>query len=153
MFSWGFPEVFLRFSLGFSEVFLRFSLGFPPPDCPQTTQDRPKITPRPPQDHPLEKLWFFIKIIVFSLEKCIFGAKKEVLHYVLKRKWSVLEKKIDFSLKRCVIQRGGRAAPSMGSVPVAEMLASEAPHAPPGAKHYVLKRKWSIRDQNYAKRM
>ena len=26
------------------------------------------------------------------------------------------------------------------SVPVAEMLASEAPHAPPEAKHYVLKR-------------
>ena len=33
-------------------------------------------------------------------------------------------------MEMCVKERGGRAARCMGSVPVAEMLASEARHAP-----------------------
>ena len=93
---------------------------------------RHQTTPRPRPDHPLKKYRFFIKNVGFSLEKCRFGANRRVLHYVLKRERAVLEKKVGFSLEICVIERGGRAARCMGSVPVAEMLASEArqpPHA------------------------
>ena len=69
---------------------------------------------------------FLIKNIDFSLEKCRFGAKKGVLHYVFRRKRVVFRKRNDFELEICIKERGGRAARCMGSVPVAEMLASEA---------------------------
>ena len=101
----------------------------------QTTQDHSKITPRPPQDHPSEKCCFFIKNDDFSLEKCRFGAQKVILHYVLKRKLSFLEKKSEKVLEKCVIQRRGRAAPLVGSVPVAHLLASEARQPPPTGPH------------------
>ena len=73
-------------------------------------QDRPKTTQRPRQDRPVKKHHFFIKNIDFSLEKCRFGAKKGVSHYVLRRERPVLEKKVDFSLEICVKERGGRLA-------------------------------------------
>ena len=66
------------------------------------------------------------KNIDFSLEKCRFGAKRNVSHYVLKRKRVIVAKNDNFQLEKCVKARGGRAARCMGSVPVAEMLASEA---------------------------
>ena len=78
------------------------------------------------------KCRFFIKNVDFSLEKCRFGAKRGVLHYVLKRELALPRKNVDFELEICVKERGGRAARCMGSVPVAEMLASEARGAPPG---------------------
>ena len=92
---------------------------------------RHQTTPRARQDRPLKKYQFFIKNVDFSLEKCVFGTTTGVLHYVLRRELAVLEKKIDVSLEKCVNERGGRAARCMGSVPVAEMLASEARRAPP----------------------
>ena len=73
----------------------------------------------------------FIKNVDFSLEKCRFGTNKGVLHYVLKRELALPTKKFDFELEKCVNERGGRAARCMGSVPVAEMLASEARASPP----------------------
>ena len=76
----------------------------------------------------LKKL-FFIKNVDFSLEKCRFGAHRGVLHYVLKREWALPRKNGNFELGICVKERGGRAARCMGSVPVAEMLASEARRA------------------------
>ena len=76
------------------------------------------------------KCRFFIKNVDFSLEKCRFGAHRGVLHYVLRRKRAILRKKNNFELEICVKERGGRAARCMGSVPVAEMLASEARGAP-----------------------
>ena len=90
---------------------------------------RHQTTPRPRQDRPLKKLifhWksvylepqgapnvdmqdiyaklidFLIKNIDFSLEKCRFGAKKGVLHYVLRRKRVILRKKYNFELEICV---------------------------------------------------
>ena len=39
-----------------------------------------------------KKSVLFIKNIVFSMEKCVFGTRKGVLHYVLKRKLSFLKK-------------------------------------------------------------
>ena len=72
------------------------------------------------------KCRFFIKNVDFSLEKCRFGAHRGVLHYVLKRELALPRKNVDFELEICVKERGGRAARCMGSVPVAEMLASEA---------------------------
>ena len=56
----------------------------------------------------------------------MFGANRGVLAYVLKREWALQRKKYDFELEICVIERGGRAARCMGSVPVADLLASEA---------------------------
>ena len=55
----------------------------------------------------------------------MFGANRGVLAYVLKRELALQRKKCDFELEICVIERGGRAARCMGSVPVAEMIASE----------------------------
>ena len=61
----------------------------------------------------------------------MFGANRNALLYVLKREWALPRKKCDLSLEICVIERGGRAARCMGSVPVADLLASETRHAPP----------------------
>ena len=87
---------------------------------------RHQTTPRPRQDRPLKKYHFFIKNVDFSLEKCRFGAHRGVLHYVLRRKRVILRKNDNFELEICVKARGGRAARCMGSVPVADLLASEA---------------------------
>ena len=87
---------------------------------------RHQTTPRPRQDRPLKKYRFFIKNVGFSLEKCRFGAHRGVLHYVLKRKMVNLRKHVNFELEICVKARGGRAARCMGSVVVAEIVASEA---------------------------
>ena len=54
----------------------------------------------------------------------------------------------NFELEICVKARGGRAARCMGSVPVAEMLASEARHAP--ASVDVSGRQWTSVDVIYA---
>ena len=89
-------------------------------------EDRLKTTPRPRQDRPLKKYRFLIENVDFSLEKCVFGTKKGVFHYVLRRKWPFWEKKIEKTLVKCVIQRRGRTAPVVGGVHVAEMLAREA---------------------------
>ena len=69
---------------------------------------------------------FWIQNLGFSLEKCIFGAHRGVLHYVLRRELALFGKNANFSLEICVKARGGRAARCMGSVPVADLLASEA---------------------------
>ena len=71
---------------------------------------RHQTTPRPRQDRPLKKYHFFIKNVDFSLEKCRFGAKKGVLHYVLRRKRVSLRKNDHFELEICVKARGGRTA-------------------------------------------
>ena len=89
---------------------------------------RHQTTPRPRQDRPLKKYRCFIKNVSFSLEKCRFGAHRGVLHYVLRREMVMLRKNDNVSLEKCVKERGGRAARCMKSVPVAEMLASEARH-------------------------
>ena len=57
-----------------------------------------------------QKNCFFIRNIDFSLEKCRFGAKKGVLHYVFKRKIVILTKNDNFHLEICVKARGGRTA-------------------------------------------
>ena len=75
---------------------------------------------------------FFIKNVDFSSGKIRFGANRGVLHYVLKRDLAVLQKQVGFSLEKCVFERGRRAACCMGSVPVAEMIASEARQPHPG---------------------
>ena len=95
---------------------------------------RHQTTPRPRQDRLLKKYRFFIKNIDFSLEKCRFGAKKGVLHYVFRRKMVILTKNDNFELEICVKERGGRAARCMGSVVVAEIVASEA-RQPPASTH------------------
>ena len=53
---------------------------------------------------------FFIKHIVFSFEKCRFGATKGVLHYVLRREMVILANNDNFGLEICVKARGGRLA-------------------------------------------
>ena len=65
------------------------------------------------------------------MEKCVFGTKNGVLHYVLKRELAAPRKNLDFEWEICVKEHGGRAARCMGSVPVAEMIASEARRRPP----------------------
>ena len=85
------------------------------------TQGRPRSAKR-------QKCRLFIKNVDFSLEKCVKGTRKGVLHYVLRRERVTFRKKGHFELEICVKARGGRAARCMGSVPVAEMLASEARH-------------------------
>ena len=52
----------------------------------------------------------FIKNVDFSLEKCRFGAKKGLLHYVLKRDLMICAKSEHFELEICVKARGGRTA-------------------------------------------
>ena len=78
-----------------------------------------------------QKTCFCIKNVDFSLEKCRFGAHRGVLHYVLRRKIEVLRKHVNFELEICINERGGRAARCMGSVVVAEIVASEARRPPP----------------------
>ena len=46
----------------------------------------------------------------FSLEKCRFGAKKGVLHYVLRRDFVIFEKSENFELEICVKTKKGRTA-------------------------------------------
>ena len=78
-----------------------------------------------------QKSCFCIKNVDFSLEKCRFGAKKGVSHYVLRRDFVIFAKNDNFELEICVKARGGRAARCMGSVPVADLLASEALYGDP----------------------
>ena len=73
-------------------------------------EDRPKTSQRPRQDRPLKKHHFFIKNIGFSLEKCVFGAHRGVLHYVLRRQRAIFKKNNHFELEKCLIERGGRTA-------------------------------------------
>jgi len=84
--------------------------------------------PRPPQEIWNENCRIFIEIVDLSLEKCVFGAHRNVLHYVLRRKRVTFRNNDHFELEICVKARGGRAARCMGSVPVADLLASEARH-------------------------
>ena len=72
------------------------------------------------------------KMLIFLMEKCRSGAKKGLLHYVLRRDLLIVAKSDHFELEICAKARGGRTARCIGDVPVAEMLASEArqpPHA------------------------
>ena len=57
-----------------------------------------------------QQICFFNKKVVFSLEKCRFGAKKGVWHYVLRRELAILRKNDHFELEICVKARGGRTA-------------------------------------------
>ena len=57
-----------------------------------------------------QKNVFFIKNIDFSLEKCRFGAKKGVLHYVLRRDLVIFAKNDNFELEICVKPKKGRTA-------------------------------------------
>ena len=58
----------------------------------------------------IQKSCFFIKNIDFSLEKCRFGAKKGVSHYVLRRDVVIFAKKYNFELEICVKAEKGRTA-------------------------------------------
>ena len=58
----------------------------------------------------LKKIVFFIKNVDFSSEKCRFGAKKGVLHYVLRRDLVIFAKNDDFELEICVKTKKGRTA-------------------------------------------
>ena len=66
--------------------------------------------PDPSPDRPLKKYHFVIKNIDFSLEKCRFGAKKGVSHYVLRRDLVIFEKSDHFELEICVKTKKGRTA-------------------------------------------
>ena len=57
-----------------------------------------------------QKSCFFVKNLDFSLEKCRFGAKKGVSHYVLSRKIMILAKHVNFELEICVKAKKGRTA-------------------------------------------
>ena len=57
-----------------------------------------------------QKCSCFIKHIDFSLEKCRFGAKKGVSHYVLRRDFVIFEKSDNFELEICVKTKKGRTA-------------------------------------------
>ena len=57
-----------------------------------------------------QKNCFFIKNIDFSLEKCRFGAKKGLLHYVLRRDFVIFAKSDNFELDICVKTKKGRTA-------------------------------------------
>ena len=57
-----------------------------------------------------QKSCVFIKNIDFSLEKCRSGAKKGVLHYVLRRKRVIFQKNTNFELEICVKTKKGRTA-------------------------------------------
>ena len=91
---------------------------------------RHQTAPTPRQDRPLKKYRFLIKNVGFSLEKCLFGAHRGVLHYILRRKRVMLANNGNFELEICVKARGGRAAPVVGDVSVAQMVAVVTPRAP-----------------------
>ena len=57
-----------------------------------------------------QKSCFCIKNVDFSLEKCRFGAKKGVSHYVLRRKRVIFQKNTNFELEICVKTKKGRTA-------------------------------------------
>ena len=57
-----------------------------------------------------QKSCFCFINIVFSLEKCRFGAKKGVSHYVLRRDLVIFEKSDHFELEICVKTKKGRTA-------------------------------------------
>ena len=57
-----------------------------------------------------QKSCFPIKNIEFSLEKCRFGAKKGVLHYVLRRDLVIFAKSEHFEMEICVKAKKGRTA-------------------------------------------
>ena len=52
----------------------------------------------------------FIKNVDFSLEKCRFGTKKGLLHYVLRRDLVIFAKNDNFELEICVKAEKGRTA-------------------------------------------
>ena len=58
----------------------------------------------------IKEVVFFIKNIDFSLEKCRFGAKKGVSHYVLRRDLVIFAKNDNFELEICVKPKKGRTA-------------------------------------------
>ena len=53
---------------------------------------------------------FCFKNVDFSLEKCRFGAKKGVSHYVLRRDLVIFPKNVNFELEICVKAKKGRTA-------------------------------------------
>jgi hypothetical protein len=53
------------------------------------------LGPRPAQGAFYVNCCFFIENVSFSLEKCVFGANRGVLAYVLKREWALQRKKCD----------------------------------------------------------
>ena len=57
-----------------------------------------------------QKSYVFINNCDLSLDKCRFGAKKGVSHYVFRRKRVILRKNDNFELEICVKARGGRTA-------------------------------------------
>ena len=57
-----------------------------------------------------QKSWLFNNNIDFSLEKCRFGRKQGLLHYVLRRKRVIFQKNINFELEICVKTKKGRTA-------------------------------------------
>ena len=57
-----------------------------------------------------KKTLIFIKNVDFSLEKCVFGVTRGVLHYVLRRKRVMLRKIANFELEICVKVEKGRTA-------------------------------------------
>ena len=58
----------------------------------------------------INKYCFFIKHVDFSLEKCRFGAKKGVSHYVLRRDLVIFAKNDNFELEICIKAKKGRTA-------------------------------------------
>ena len=65
---------------------------------------------RIPREVFINKVVFFIKNVDFSLEKCRFGAKKGVSHYVLRRDLVIFAKNDHFELEICVEAEKGRTA-------------------------------------------
>ena len=57
-----------------------------------------------------QKSCVFITNIDFSLEKCRFGTKKGLLHYVLRRDLVIFAKSDHFELEICVKAKKGRTA-------------------------------------------
>ena len=57
-----------------------------------------------------ETCCFFIDNVDSSLEKCRFGAKKGVSHYVLRRDLVIFAKNDNFELEICVKAEKGRTA-------------------------------------------
>ena len=72
---------------------------------------------------------FFIEHIDLSLENCRFGAKKDVSHYVVRRKNVILTTNYNFELEMCGKAKKRAHGAAARSPPVAEMIASEARRA------------------------